>query len=712
MKHFVKIIGILTFCFTIHLMHANTIAQQLFHLAQNCQKENNTDSAIKYYRQAFLIDPHYFDAAVEVAHLLYNAEKTEDAIFFYTKAISLQSHYAELHYNLGLCYIRINQLDNAKNQFQEAIQHNPHYIKAYVQLAHIYSNKKEYNQAIEIYTKALLENSQSSELYHHLARALRSIEQYDKAIEMFEKAIALDASNQFILLDLANTLHMVDDYERALVLYKQVLTIDPNNNEALYNLGYTYKKCGNANIIRHYTEQALEIHNKVLQNRPDYALAHFSRSLSHLTLGNFDLGWPEYEWRWAAYDETPKQFTQPTWTGQDLYGKRILIYAEQGFGDTFQFVRYGQVLKQRGAFVIMQTQHQLKQIITQCPYFDVVVSDREVLPDFDYHIPLMSIPMVVKTSIDTVPHEIPYLYAKEALIEQWKQKIAHDHSFKIGICWQGNKGYRNLFLKKEVASKAMRLATFGPLAQIPQVTLYSLQKVNGTEQLQEVNQSMQIITFDHFDEDEGPFMDTAALIRNLNLVITVDTSIAHLAAGLGVEVWVLLPFPADWRWMLDCTDTPWYPNMRLFRQQERGDWQSVMQDVVTALHEKLSLTKPVSTKQTNPDKKIIHPPLIMNMPSVSSIFAAEAAHDVQSVIAEHIASHKTCMEQSDELKQLTQQLLIVNKQLWQLERNMPQNKSIFDEDFMKHMQEACTVHALKKILVHNINEVTQLLKSA
>ena len=725
--------------------HAYDVAGEFYHLAQSCKDENKIDKAVSYYKQVLRINPKHFEAAFDAANMLYNSSRAEESLVFYKQALSINDNYAEIHYNLGLCFLRLGNIDEAYAALKEATIRNPRYTKAYIQMATIYVNKKDNVRALEIYQEAININPNAFELYYRMGAVLRSLERHEEAVATFEKAVEMQPTSTHAMLELANTLHMVDDYERSLEMYQKALERNPNCSEALYNFGYTLKKCGNVKKAREYMEQAAQVHSEVIKLRPDYPLAHFSRSLSRLTLGDFEQGWPEYEWRWAAYNEKPKEFPQPAWNGQDLNGKRIFIYAEQGFGDTFQFVRYGKTLKEMGAYVIVQTQHHLKDIISQCPYLDETVSDREPIPAFDYHIALMSIPMVVKTTLDTVPHDIPYLGAKEELVEQWKHKLSDDKKFKVGICWQGNKQYRSIYLKKEVACKAMQLSTFAPLASVPNISLYSLQKINGTEQLDEVRDVMEVHTFgSDFDETNGRFMDTAAIIKNLDLIITIDTSICHLAAGLGTEVWVLLPFPADWRWMLECDDTPWYPNMRLFRQPKRGDWGCVLDKVVKALNKKMGIDSHNNTtakKEKNKNKKESTPSLFDQYTSGNSTKPAPAQKELptqlgavvdsmtqRSIAMQHsnnphhirslITDHKTLqeryqpyMEQSEELKNLTQQLLVLNKCLWQLDKKLPEDRpSVFDESFIALIQEVHKVHTLKTMVMQQINELADQLK--
>lgn len=718
------------------------ITTELHNLAKECVQKNNIKKALSYYKQVLRLDPSHFEAAFEIANIFYNNQQAKDALVHYKQALKQNNNHPEIYYNLGLCHLKLENSDEAYAAFQNAHERNPHYIKAYIQCATIHMNKKEYHQALTLYQQALKHNPRSFDLYYRMGSVLRSLEQYHDAIAIFEKALDLNPTSTHAMLEIANTLHMVDNYERSLSFYQQALERNPSCNEALYNFGYTLKKCGDVHKARDYTEKSIIIHTQVIEQKPDYPLAHFSRSLSYLTLGNFEKGWPEYEWRWAAYNEKPKSFPQPTWSGQDLMGKRIFIYAEQGFGDTFQFIRYGKILKDMGAYVIAQTQHHLKTIIAQCPYLDEVVSDREPIPAFDYHCALMSIPMVVRTTIETVPNEIPYLHADHTLVSEWHQKLSTDKNFKIGICWQGNKQYRNVYLKKEVAGKAMELSTFAPLASLPSVSLYSLQKINGTEQLDTLDNTMHVHTFGaDFDESNGRFMDTAAIIKNLDLVITIDTSICHLAAGLGTEVWVLLPFPADWRWMLETSTTPWYPNMRLFRQPNRGDWACVIKDVTTALQEKIG-TKQSPNQLLDDHKKKLGSNCIASHESTDAqdYFSTDKeqieseqlgtivnnmtlcslemqhsnnAHHARSLAADHIHLQNTYQpykEKSDDLHHLTQQLLLINQRLWDLDKQIPTIKSLFQASSKDLIQEINCLYNVKNIITQKINSIAAQLK--
>lgn len=350
------------------------------------------------------------------------------------------------------------------------------------------------------------------------------------------------------------------------------------------NIGYVLKKLG-------YVQQAIEFYRRAITMNPDYALAHLNLGIAYLALGDFQQGLPEYEWRFAAY-LGDIQLPQPQWDGSCVQGKRICVDGEQGFGDIFQYIRYLEKLKADGAYLIFRAPAPVTAVLRLCPYIDQVATYYDEVPACDYHIPVCSLPLHYKTTIDTIPAAIPYLYADPILIQYWSDYFASmaQGGLKIGICWHGNLHYEDQALQEKVKNKSCTVADFSIIAALPGVILYNLQKIDEQERLDIADVPWLHLFDDSFDELHGRFMDSAAVIKNLDLVITVDTAIAHFAAALGTPTWVILPHEADWRWMYDRTDSPWYPNVRLFRQKKQGDWSELMRQVVRALRKKVKRT--------------------------------------------------------------------------------------------------------------------------
>lgn len=530
----------------------------------------------------------------EKANTDFNKKNYGRAIKRYRKIVNNRQDLPHVYFNLGIACMQIKEYDAAVDAFTQALRLKNDYPKAALQLGKAYTALGKIAEAQEMYVRALNIDDQCIDALLPLAKIHADGYQFDEAISLYKKAVAIQPKNVQAVLDLANTLNMHHQTDEALTWYFKLLDLMPNNPSALYNIAYTLKKLNRL-------EEALPYYHRVLEINPNHTEAHFSYGLALLLTGNrnadnWTQGWAEYEWRRVRHEKNAAHhYTQPAWNGSDLHGKTLLIWSEQTLGDTFQFIRYAQVAKSMGAQkVIAVVQDAAYDIIKLCPYIDKVLRQNEQTPPYDFHAPLLSMPYYTKTRLNTVPHAIPYLFAKQSLVEEWRDLLSADTNFKIGICWQGNLNYSTQFLRTAVATKYMTVTHFLPLTDVKGVSVYSLQKMQGTNLPDNLPDDSKLITFaGDFDESAGRFMDTAAIMQHLDLVISIDTSVCHLAAGLGVPTWTLLPNPPDWRWMLDCDNTPWYPNMRLFRQPTPGDWDSVMRDVVSALKDHLEAGAPL-----------------------------------------------------------------------------------------------------------------------
>jgi tetratricopeptide (TPR) repeat protein len=667
-------------------------------LAENLKKEGNIDKAITIYKKALAIEASNYNACFNLANLLYEQNKIGEAIIYYQKVNELKPDSSAVYFNLGICHATQNDYSKASDAFLKTIELNPKHTKAYYQLVVALHKQNKFNEALEYAKKGIELDPCDFELLLRAASLYKHFDKFSEAISLYRKAVELNPKHINAILELANALNMTDETDEALKLYQRILEINPKIIEALYNFGFTLKKQG-------HIKEAMEIYHKILEMKPTYAQPHFSLSLSYLTLGDFERGWKEYEWRWAAYNETPRKYKQPQFDGTDIAGKTILLYAEQGLGDTLQFIRYAKLIKDRGGKVIFDTQKPLKQILSLAPYLDKVITQGDPVPDFDYHLALMSLPLIFKTTLNTVPNQIPYLYADQNLVESWRTTLSCDKNFKIGLCWQGNAGYSTQFLRKAVAAKSFHVKEFEPLCTMKGISLYSLQKMNGHDQLKDASYQLNIHDFgSELDEKHGRFMDTAAIIKNLDLVITVDTSISHFAAALGVPVWILLPNPADWRWMLDRTDTPWYPNVRLFRQPKFGDWKSVIQDVIAALqklvakpHESYDPAYNINIASSDDLSEIIDALTLLSLETEQPQRKLNKFNQLQKIYDSYV-------EQYPELPMLMTHMLEINKQLNLLDTQLQKNKnqSVFDAHFKELSRKIYFAHDIKAYLKKKI----------
>jgi hypothetical protein len=380
-------------------------------------------------------------------------------------------------------------------------------------------------------------------------------------VARYERALALmpdhpDARNNLgvVLVDLGRA-------EEAITHYEQVLAVHPDFAEAHYNLGIAVGRQG-----RH--TQALACYGRALTLKPDYAQAHFNRAHVLLLTGQLDEGWEEYEWRFAVarYD---RNFDRPLWSGEPLAGRSILVHAEQGFGDTLQFVRYVPAVAERGGSVVLEVPRPLVRLACTVASVSQVIAAGDPLPDFDCHCPLLSLPRVFKTDLATIPAAVPYLSVPGEAAAAWADRIAAAPGFIAGVVWAGT------------TVGAIDLRLLQPLWEVAGISWFSLQVGERSRDVSLLD-GVKMADLSPWLAD---FAETAAAVRQLDLVITVDTSVAHLAGALGRPVWILLPHSPEWRWMLAREDSPWYPTARLFRQREADDWRNVALDVAAAIKE-------------------------------------------------------------------------------------------------------------------------------
>ncbi len=421
------------------------------------------------------------------------------------------------------------------------------------------------------------------------------------AVDLIRRAIALNSATASFHCNLGGALRAIQCFDDAVQSYLRALQIQPDYLEAFYNLGNVLRDLGQL-------DEAAFNYRRALNINPDCAEAHFNLGLVHLAQGQFEAGWEEYEWRFRQGDAKPRPFRQPQWNGEELNGRTILVHAEQGLGDTLQFVRYLPFVQQRGGTVIFECQTPLVRLLRDVAGFDQMIPQGDSLPAFDLHIPLLSLPRIFGTTISTVPSEVPYLNTDAELVRSWTQRLDNDSGIRIGICWQGDSTHpRDGF-------RSIPVNHFTSLTRFENVTLVSLQKGPGAEQLKTYDGSARIIDFsDELDEQSGPFVDTAAIMSLLDLVITSDTAIVHLAGALGIPVWMAIDYSPDWRWLRERQDSPWYPSLRMFRQSEYGDWQGVFHRITNALQERFGIdelqsddptpTEPPTTKIKPSQKK-------------------------------------------------------------------------------------------------------------
>jgi len=412
------------------------------------------------------------------------------------------------------------------------------------------------------FRKALAMAPDFSDAAISLGYCLHQLGKYDEAVTIYDAALDRTPTHVTALNNRGNALLALCRYADAAESYSRALTLDPKLHDARVALATCYQALG-------MVEEALDACETVLHVDPEHAEAHWNRALLLLLKGDYAHGWREYEWRWRKRNFTSplRNFTQPCWQGEPIAGKTILIHAEQGFGDTLQFCRYIPLVAALGARVVFECHPPLVALMKSLAGGNVVVvAMGDSLPLFDLQVALMSLPMLFDTTVQTVPNNTPYLAPTNERLSLWRRQIIDNKYFKIGLCWAGKR-----YPDPERSCPAELLA---PLAEIDGVVLYSLQVGwEGALPLSLVDCTSPIRDFN----------DTAALISQLDLVVTVDTAVAHLAGAMGKPTWVMLPYAPDWRWMLEREDSLWYPTVQLFRQAEPGQWRDVVRRVAYSL---------------------------------------------------------------------------------------------------------------------------------
>lgn len=474
-----------------------------------------------------------------------------------------------LHY-MGIIHFRHKQYNDAINYLQKTLFIAPEYIDAHNNLGRIFQEIGEFDEAILCYQNSLKLDPNFIQAYINLSIACEAKGQLDESIEYLQKALSLNPTLFYLYNNLAVLLQTKGQFKQAVACCQRALNLNPNFAEAYINLGTALQATGQLN-------DAIASFQKALELAPNSACANYNLSLALLMSGDFERGWEKFEWRKKmqefSYLET--NFSNPLWDGRDITGRSILLLGEQGFGDIIQFVRYASLVAQRNAKVSLICPKELKSLLKNSKSLHEIIEYGEQLPDFDTYCPLLSLPFIFRTNLETIPTNIPYLNADTELIQKWKCKQQSDAShFKVGLVWSGNP--KNV----KLAYKSSKLSDFSSLSKLKNVSFYSLQKGDALQEAKNHPKGMKFINYMNMADD---FSQTAALIMTLDLVISVDTAVAHLSGALGKPVWTLLPFESDWRWMLGREDSPWYPTMKLYRQSFPGDWTSVITDIAKDL---------------------------------------------------------------------------------------------------------------------------------
>ena len=530
-------------------------------------RNSQFQQAAEGYWKVMEANPGHAQATYLLGMVMHQIGENEKAIELISQAFAFGYGGAEEYCNLGIIYNQLGRLEDAVECQKQSIARDPQYTAAYFNLGNAYRDLSQPEAAIEALQTAVAQKPDFPQAYNNLGLAQYDAGRFEDALACYDKALTSKPDYTDAYLNMGNALRELGRPDAAAVSFQKAIVLDHDLFEAHNNLG-------NVLMEQDQLEAAAASYATAIGLKPDDPGAHKNLGIISLLQGDFETGWPEYSWRRLEDDPVFKvrNYKPPFWDGEDLTGKTIFVYPEQGLGDIIQFVRYLPMLRQRGGRVAFDIPLPMARLMWGMDGIDVSLKDGDTLPPFDYHIPLLELPKLLGTTLDTIPAAKAYLHADKNLVEAWGERLGPKEEFRIGLVWGGSSDH----LKDR--DRSIEPELFRPLVETPGVSALSLMVGRDGEAGRVFGD---VVT--DLAPDLGDFADTAAAIANMDLVISVDTAVAHLAGALGTMVWTLLPFNSDWRWMLGRDDSPWYPSMRLFRQEKRKDWEGVIERVAAEL---------------------------------------------------------------------------------------------------------------------------------
>jgi len=568
-------------------------------------QRHDFDRAQDLIRQAVKVNPRSADALTNLSFVLQAQGQYEDALRYLDKSLRLQPTNLTALNNRGNLLWLLKRPEEALDSLNNALAIRPNSVDALCNRGNVLIALERFDEALKDIDAALSFNPRDPILLNNRANVLWALERHDDALQTFERAFAIDPLDISILKDRGSALLFAERPEDALDCFDRALAIKPNDIYFLYKRGTVLAKLdrfeealacfdksldfdesnvealnGRGNALASLTRaaEAIAAYNKAIELDPETPEAHWNRSLTLLQTGNFKEGWKEYEWRWktANFTTKPRNFDVPLWLGNaPLEGKTILLHAEQGFGDSIQFGRYITMVAALGAHVIVEVQAPLKTIFSSIDGASKVIAVGEELPAFDFHCPMLSLPLAFRTELDSVPHDVPYLAANADLCSKFSYLVPHKPIKLVGLAWAGRSTFGG------DRSRSIGLRHLAPVLQAKGCHFVGIQKDLREGDMEHMS-TLTNLTW--VGDQLSDFSDTAALMSMCDMVISSDTAVVHLAGALARPIWILLEQKPDWRWLVEGQGTPWYPTARLFRQPRQGDWDSVVASVIQALN--------------------------------------------------------------------------------------------------------------------------------
>lgn len=570
----------------------------------NHHRQGQLAEAESQYRQVLTANPHHSDSMHMMGVIALQVGKLGLAVQLLGEAARLKPNDAVIASNLASAFRRAGRPHDALASARRAIELAPGFNDAQQNLVNILEDMNRYSEAAEMIENFIAAYGENAELYLRLANFYIKSNQPIKAVDVLYDMLGMDPLSTAAYTNLGVAFRRLDRLDDAMVAYRTGLALAPHDNGLLNNYGIILKdsdqteeavdcfrraletqpNAGNTwlnlslaqNELMN-TDEAIRAARRAVATEPDLPPAHTALSMSLLMRGEFTEGFAEYEWRsrMADFPSPKRRFPTPAWRGEDPRGRTFIVHDEQGLGDSIQFVRYAQVLTAMGARVFLECNSQLVRLLGRMTGIEGVIKRFGTLPPHDYHASLLSLPHCLGTTLETIPTVTQYLTAEPDLTAIWRKQLSGYTGLKVGLIWAGNPEF------KADRLRSPGLKAFRSLCDLPGITLFALQKGAGRDDLKDADWLPP--HFVDLNEQIEDFADTAAIMMNLDLIITSCTGPAHLAGALGRQTWTVIPFSPDWRWMEKRLDTPWYPTMRLFRQDRRGDWTAVMEHLTAAL---------------------------------------------------------------------------------------------------------------------------------
>ena len=523
------------------------------------------DGAEELFRRVLALAPDLPEAHNYLGKVLCLKGAYEESIASFRRTAALRPDSPEAYHNLGVAFATCGRQQEAVAAYNQALSLKADYPEALNDLGNILMEQGRLVEARTCLERALEIKPSLTAVMNNLGLVLCRLDRLDEAAAVYRRLLSLQSDFPEALSNLGKVLRLQDKLEESIACLEQTLILRPDFPEALANLA------SSLNDLRRLSE-AIPLLERAVALKSNSGEMHLNLGMMLLAVGRFEEGWREFEWRWQTPEQAPLRntYTQPLWRGEAAEGSTLLLWSEQGFGDTIQFCRYAPLAAARGLRVVLMVQPALVRLLGSLDGVDAIVGMGSAVPDHDFQCPLLSLPAAFGTELDSIPADVPYLSAEGNAVLAWRQKLpaVPPGSIKVGLVWAGNAGLDHIDSTVRDRRRSIAPQVLAPLLEIEGVRFYSLQKGGAPAPAE--------FGLIDFMGDCRDFADTAALVANLDLVVSVDTAVVHLAGAIGKPVWVMNRFDSCWRWFVDREDNPWYPALRLFNQSRPGDWEGVV----------------------------------------------------------------------------------------------------------------------------------------